>query len=120
MLPIPCAMYTPTIPIFEIFELSWAFRTERYQQARTFKRTTSNNNKRRKKKTIAQQIIKRAQGQLIKQKIQKEPPIHHESPFMKSVINYYQARPVELEHITIADFAANYNMEEHRGTSQHI
>ena len=98
MLPIPCAMYTPTIPIFEIFELSWAFRTERYQQARTFKRTTSNNNKRRKKKTIAQQIIKRAQGQLIKQKIQKEPPIYHESSFMKFPHNKTQTPHTDVPH----------------------
>ena len=44
----------------------------------------------------------------------------NESPFMKSVIDYYQARPIKLEHITLANFAANYDMEEHRGTTQHI
>ena len=44
----------------------------------------------------------------------------NESPFLNSVIDYYQAWPVKLEHITLANFAANYDMEEHRGTTQHI
>ena len=44
----------------------------------------------------------------------------NESPFMNSVIDYYQAWPVKLKHITLANFVANYDMKEHRGTTQHI
>ena len=38
----------------------------------------------------------------------------NESPFMNSVIDYYQARPVKLEHITLANFAANYDIVYNR------
>ena len=38
----------------------------------------------------------------------------NESPFMKSVIDYYQVQPIELEHITLADFAANYDIVYNR------
>ena len=41
----------------------------------------------------------------------------NESPFMKSVIDYYQVRPIELEHITLADFAANYDIVYNRKQS---
>ena len=41
----------------------------------------------------------------------------NESPFMKSVIDYYQARPIKLEHITLANFAANYDIVYNRKQS---
>ena len=38
----------------------------------------------------------------------------NESTFLNSVIDYYQGRPVKLEQITMADFAANYDIVYYR------